>query len=576
MTLRLKDKIALSIGCLFVFMLLEGFVHFYVDTASQEKMEQQVKTSSLLRKSMDADMMHDAIRSDVLAFLKARYMHDAKGEKDALNDYAEHKKSFFDNVSAVHNQATDPAIRNEYGNILNVIAGYFTAAEKVLKSPAQANMADSFFPEFQSVFEDLEKIMAGAGDKLEAFQKEVAVDNESFNQSKQKIFLLVKALSIFLALYVGYIVLYKMITPLNALVKSMIELSHNNTEVDIPFTERQDEVGDIGRSLQVFKNNALEVSRQSKEKLTLLSNQRKELSEKVENLILNLEQEMGASMKALEEDSSEVASTVGSLQALIKSLGERAKQAEDNTRKAASNADTTRKTSTGLHQTLSEVCQGMDRGLSLVTEMTGEIGIVSQHVSELTKTTKKIEAIVDLISNVAGQTNLLALNATIESARAGEAGKGFAVVASEVKGLANQTTESTGEIAAQIQAIQASVSLSSSATEQVVTRMQQVQAAFTELMSCLTEQVSSTLDMQASAQESSDCARYVAKDIQEITDSTSMLYNSLNTFERKSSDVLSKVTELQKSSKALIARSFEVSTAAKSVEIDTAQEAVSA
>jgi hypothetical protein len=43
MTLRLKDKIALSIGCLFVFMLLEGFVHFYVDTASQEKMEQQVK-----------------------------------------------------------------------------------------------------------------------------------------------------------------------------------------------------------------------------------------------------------------------------------------------------------------------------------------------------------------------------------------------------------------------------------------------------------------------------------------------------------------------------------------------------
>jgi methyl-accepting chemotaxis protein len=210
----------------------------------------------------------------------------------------------------------------------------------------------------------------------------------------------------------------------------------------------------------------------------------------------------------------------------------------------------------------------MDRGLSLVAEMTGEIDIVSQHVSELTKTTKKIEAIVDLISNVAGQTNLLALNATIESARAGEAGKGFAVVASEVKGLANQTTESTGEIAAQIQAIQSSVSLSSSATEQVVVRMQQVQAAFTELMSCLTEQVSSTIEMQGCAQESSDCARSVARDIQEITDSTSTLHNSLSTFERKSSDVLSKVTELQKSSKRLIASSFEISTTAKT-EVNT-------
>ena len=576
MTLSLRQKITFSIGCLFTFILIDGIVQYFMDAASQEKMALQVKSSSLLRKSMDADMMHDAIRSDVLSFLKSRYMHDEKGEKDALDDYAEHKKDFFDNITAVHNEAVDPAIRSEFGNILNVIQGYFAAAEKVIKSPPQANMADAFFPAFQSVFEDLEKIMSGAGDKLEAFQKNVALHSAVLNRNKQRILFLTKIFSILIACYVGYIVLYKMIQPVGSLVKSMVELSRNNIEIDIPFTERRDEVGDIGKSLLVFRNNAKEIEKQSQEKLELVSEQRRNLSKKVESLILNLEQEMGASIQSLQEDSTQVASTVGSLQTLIKSLGERAQQAEDNTRKAATNAENTKKTSSSLHQTLTDVCQGMDRGLSLVAEMTGEIDIVSQHVSELTKTTKKIEAIVDLISNVAGQTNLLALNATIESARAGDAGKGFAVVASEVKGLANQTTESTGEIAAQIQAIQSSVSLSSSATEQVVARMQQVQTAFTEIMSCLTEQVSSTVEMQGCAQESSDCAHSVACDIQEITDSTSTIHNSLSTFERKSSDVLSKVTELQKTSKRLIASSFEISTTAKTETLETKEEAISA
>jgi methyl-accepting chemotaxis protein len=355
MTLSLRQKITFSIGCLFTFILIDGIVQYFMDTVSQEKMILQVKSSGLLRKSMDADMMHDAIRSDVLAFLKGRYMNDAKSEKEAIHDYAEHKKDFFDNITTVHNETTDPGIKNEYGNILNVIQGYFAAAEKVIKSPPQANMADSFFPAFQSVFEDLEKVMSSAGDKLEAFQQNVALDAEAFNKTKQGILLFMKLLSILIASYVGYVVLHKMINPINTLVRSMVELSRNNTEIDIPFTERQDEVGDIGRSLQVFKNNAQEVEKQAQEKLTFVSEQRQQLSSKVENLILNLEQEMGVSIQSLQEDSSQVASTVGSLQTLIKSLGERAQQAEDNTRKAATNADNTKKASSSLHQTLTDV-----------------------------------------------------------------------------------------------------------------------------------------------------------------------------------------------------------------------------
>lgn len=316
-----------------------------------------------------------------------------------------------------------------------------------------------------------------------------------------------------LVMLITMLIVRQITRPLGSVTASLTAIAEGKSELAVDCEDRHDEIGEIARTVTIFKNNAQERQRLRNEQAAAAAAAAEQRKAELRSFVDEFQTGVGGIIEKVMNCSGEFERVARQLTETARTTAKLSGESASASETASEHVRTAAAASDELSGSIAEITRRVHESNSIAAEAVRQANATDQRITELSQAGTRIGDVVKLITSIAEQTNLLALNATIEAARAGDAGRGFAVVAQEVKTLAGQTAKATEEISSQIGNMQIATAESVDAIKAISQTIERISEIANSISAAVEQQSSATQNIAHSVRAAASGTESVAVNV---------------------------------------------------------------